>query len=66
MFVSDSVPGSLTQGQLDAVVAVFVLSAIAPDKHADVVARLVRLLKPGSGVALVRDYGRCVSARQLG
>ena len=47
-------------------VAVFVLSAIAPDKHADAVARLVRLLKPGSGVALVRDYGRCVSVRQFG
>eukprot|EP01043_Picozoa_sp_COSAG02_P055869 COSAG02_NODE_6543_length_3506_cov_1.934253_3_plen_275_part_00 len=48
-------------GHFDAVVAVFVLSAIAPDKHADVVARLVRLLRPGTGTALFRDYGRYVS-----
>lgn len=51
------------EGQLDVVVAVFVLSAIAPDKHADVADRLVRLLRPGSGVALFRDYGRYVSVR---
>jgi len=49
------------EGQVDAVVAVFVLSAIAPEKHAGVVARLVRLLRPGTGVALFRDYGRCAS-----
>ena len=44
-------------GRLDAVVSVFVLSAIAPEHHAAVASRLVALLKPGSGVALVRDYG---------
>ena len=56
----ESLPDEIAhlQGQLDAVVAVFVLSAIAPDMHADVVARLVKLLRPGTGVALFRDYGR--------
>jgi methyltransferase-like protein 6 len=44
-------------GKIDAVVAVFVMSAIAPSQHSGVAERLVNLLRPGSGVALVRDYG---------
>jgi 2-polyprenyl-3-methyl-5-hydroxy-6-metoxy-1,4-benzoquinol methylase len=63
----ENLPGEIMhlEGQMDAVVAVFVLSAIAPEKHSDVVARLVKLLRPGTGVALFRDYGRCVSDGRL-
>ena len=51
-----TLPPELVGVQVDAVVAVFVLSAIAPESYPTVVARLAGLLRPG-GAALVRDYG---------
>ncbi|CAJ0935635.1 unnamed protein product [Ranitomeya imitator] len=42
---------------LDAIVLIFVLSAILPSKMQDAITRLSKLLKPG-GCILLRDYGR--------
>ncbi|KAM4030623.1 tRNA N(3)-cytidine methyltransferase METTL2A [Anomaloglossus baeobatrachus] len=42
---------------LDAIVLIFVLSAILPSKMQDAITRLSKLLKPG-GCFLLRDYGR--------
>eukprot|EP00918_Siedleckia_nematoides_P096135 GHVU01210828.1.p1 GENE.GHVU01210828.1~~GHVU01210828.1.p1 ORF type:complete len:459 (-),score=72.06 GHVU01210828.1:341-1717(-) len=45
-------------GTADAVLLVFVLSAIPPQYHSVVIDRCLQLLRPGSGVLLFRDYGR--------
>jgi SAM-dependent methyltransferase len=47
----------LPPASLDVVVAIFVLSAINPDRLGATLQRLAALLKPG-GLLLLRDYGR--------
>ncbi|XP_054463439.1 tRNA N(3)-methylcytidine methyltransferase METTL2 [Anoplopoma fimbria] len=47
----------VSDGTLDVIVLIFVLSALHPNKMQESISRLARLLKPG-GVMLLRDYGR--------
>ncbi len=49
--------GGYAPGSMDAATAIFVLSAIPPEKHALAVARIATSLAPG-GLLLVRDYCR--------
>jgi len=49
--------GAVPAGTVDFTTLLFVLSAIDPAIHRQVIARLRRCLRPG-GLALVRDYGR--------
>ncbi|XP_053667282.1 tRNA N(3)-methylcytidine methyltransferase METTL6 [Anopheles marshallii] len=53
---TEEVFGTITEGSLDVVTLIFVLSAIHPDKFLATVTNIHRLLKPG-GVVLFRDYG---------
>lgn len=54
--VNDNIPG-ITYGQIDGVMCMFVLSAIAPDSQRHVLRTLASTLKPG-GTLFIRDYGR--------
>ncbi|XP_062056354.1 tRNA N(3)-methylcytidine methyltransferase METTL8, mitochondrial [Lepus europaeus] len=53
----ESSPYPFPDGVLDAILLIFVLSSIHPDRMQSVVNRLSKLLKPG-GMLLFRDYGR--------
>lgn len=53
---TDTLETELGPGSVDIVTAIFVLSAIHPDKHAKVFNSLATVLRPG-GVLLFRDYG---------
>jgi SAM-dependent methyltransferase len=44
-------------GSLDAVIMIFVISAISPNKFVNAARNIRRFLKPG-GLVLLRDYGR--------
>jgi SAM-dependent methyltransferase len=55
--VKDDLLNTIQEESLDVVLCLFVLSAISPSEHAQVVGKLSRLLKPG-GKLLIRDYGR--------
>ncbi|KAF1742668.1 hypothetical protein MXB_3554 [Myxobolus squamalis] len=61
-FVCDLTDFSLTYPipleSLDIIICIFVLSAIPPHLHQEVICNLSRFLKPG-GTFLFRDYGRC-------
>jgi methyltransferase-like protein 6 len=48
---------NIQEESLDIILCLFVLSAISPSDHAQVIYKLSRLLKPG-GKLLIRDYGR--------
>jgi methyltransferase-like protein 6 len=54
--VNDCIPG-VTHGQIDGVMCMFVLSAIAPESQRRVLRKLADTLKPG-GTLFIRDYGR--------
>lgn len=51
-----SLSSVITEGSLDIIVAIFVLSALDPARLPGVLQRLFRLLRPG-GLLLFRDYG---------
>ena len=53
---TDTLVTELGPDSVDIVTAIFVLSAVHPDKHAKVFTNLATVLRPG-GVLLFRDYG---------
>ncbi|KAG0643622.1 S-adenosyl-L-methionine-dependent methyltransferase [Tuber brumale] len=53
----DTLPEGVTEGSVDAVIMVFVFSALSPEQWADALANVRRMLKIG-GKVLFRDYGR--------
>ncbi|XP_073537165.1 tRNA N(3)-cytidine methyltransferase METTL2A isoform X1 [Phyllobates terribilis] len=53
----ESITYPIPDESLDAIILIFVLSAILPSKMQDAITRLSKLLKPG-GCILLRDYGR--------
>ena len=55
--VKDDLLNTIEKESLDVVLCLFVLSAISPSEHSQVIGKLARLLKPG-GKLLIRDYGR--------
>lgn len=55
--VKDDLLNTIPEESLDIVLCLFVLSAITPSEHGQVIRKLSRLLKPG-GKLLIRDYGR--------
>ena len=55
--VKDDLLNTIPEESLDIVLCLFVLSAITPSEHFQVIRKLSRLLKPG-GKLLIRDYGR--------
>ncbi|KAJ3711001.1 hypothetical protein C8R42DRAFT_596500, partial [Lentinula raphanica] len=55
---NDTLPPGLSPGSVDIVILVFVLSALHPDEWASAIRNVHRVLKPGTGRVLFRDYGR--------
>ncbi|CUS13165.1 unnamed protein product, partial [Tuber aestivum] len=53
----DTLPEGVEEGSVDAVIMVFVFSALSPEQWADALANVRKMLKKG-GKALFRDYGR--------
>ncbi|KAG0135895.1 S-adenosyl-L-methionine-dependent methyltransferase [Tuber indicum] len=53
----DTLPEGVAEGSVDAVIMVFVFSALSPEQWADALANVRRMLKIG-GKVLFRDYGR--------
>ncbi|KAJ3986363.1 S-adenosyl-L-methionine-dependent methyltransferase [Lentinula detonsa] len=51
-------PPGLVPGSVDIVILVFVLSALHPDEWASAIRNVQKVLKPGTGKVLFRDYGR--------
>ena len=49
---------NIPEGSVDFVTMVFVLSAISPEKMHSAIANIARLLRPGTGRILFRDYAR--------
>lgn len=47
---------STVAGTIDVACAVFVLSAIPPERLRDALANIYRLLRPDGGILLIRDY----------
>lgn len=54
---SDSLPPGLSEGSVDVVVLIFILSALNPNQWDQALRNIHRVLKPG-GQVLFRDYGR--------
>lgn len=50
-------PSDIEEGSLDAIVLIYVFSALSPDQWKQAVTNIHRMLKPG-GLVLFRDYGR--------
>lgn len=50
-------PEGITEGSVDIIVMIFVLSALNPSEWKQAVANVYKMLKPG-GMVLLRDYGR--------
>lgn len=53
----DTLPEGVEEGSVDAVIMVFVFSALSPEQWADALANVRRMLRKG-GKVLFRDYGR--------
>ncbi|TGZ79299.1 methyltransferase [Ascodesmis nigricans] len=53
----NTLPEGIEEGSVDAVLMVFVFSALAPEQWGPAVDNVKRMLKPG-GKVLLRDYGR--------
>ena len=53
----DTLPEGVEEGSVDAVIMVFVFSALSPEQWADGLANVRRMLRKG-GKVLFRDYGR--------
>ncbi|KAJ4473841.1 methyltransferase [Lentinula aciculospora] len=54
----DTLPPGLAPASVDLVILVFVLSALHPDEWASAIRNVQKVLKPGTGKILFRDYGR--------
>ncbi|KAF8316673.1 methyltransferase [Clavulina sp. PMI_390] len=54
---TQTMPEGVQEHSVDAVVMIFVLSALSPSEWAQAVANVHQMLKPG-GLILLRDYGR--------
>lgn len=55
--VTEELPDFIQPNSMDAMVMIFVLSAIAPEHFEAVIAKLFKVLKPG-GYFLIRDYAK--------
>ena len=54
---SEVLPAGLTEGSVNAVIMIFIFSALSPNQWSQCIYNVKRLLKPG-GYILFRDYGR--------
>ncbi|PKI82391.1 hypothetical protein MVES_003612 [Malassezia vespertilionis] len=51
-------PPGVEPGQVDIIVLIFVLSALHPDEWAAAADNVYQMLRPRTGIVLLRDYGR--------